>query len=253
MIHYEITAERLASDISVPYTVSAIDLSHPALAETSGWRDIRVSRYLGLNVGNEADILVTLEDGSPLVIEKKTGNGRVLLLTSSLDNSQNDLPVRPVFVNYVAEAAKYLSGEQQLKQNQVAGDFLQLVQTGSAAGQIIDPQGSDLLSLAETHRSQDIKLNLTGFYEIYTADTESLVAVNPDLRESEQNLMSSEAISAWRDAITAPENLQSSTGPVNIEQDSIEIWHILLVLMGIVVMIESIIGNHYLGYRRGYT
>ncbi len=253
VVDFEITAERLASDISVPYTVSAIDLSHPALAETSGWRDIRVSRYLGLNVGNEADILVTLEDGSPLVIEKKTGNGRVLLLTSSLDNSQNDLPVRPVFVNYVAEAAKYLSGEQQLKQNQVAGDFLQLVQTGSAAGQIIDPQGSDLLSLAETHRSQDIKLNLTGFYEIYTADTESLVAVNPDLRESEQNLMSSEAISAWRDAITAPENLQSSTGPVNIEQDSIEIWHILLVLMGIVVMIESIIGNHYLGYRRGYT
>ncbi len=253
VIEIDITTERLASDISVPYTVSAIDLSHPALAETSGWRDIKVSRYLGLDVGNEADILVELEDGAPLVIEKKVGNGVVLLFTSSLDNSQNDLPVRPIFVNYIAEAGKYLSGDQQLKQNQLAGEYLQLVQTGSAAGQVIDPLGRDLLSLAQTHSSQDIKLDLTGFYEIYTANTESLVAVNQDLRESESILMSNEAISAWREALVAPQNRESSTGPINIDQDSIELWHILLILMGLVVLIESIIGNHYLGTRRGYT
>ena len=186
-------------------------------------------------------------------MRKKFGTGRVLLLSTSLDNRQNDLPVRPVFVNFVAEAGKYLSGDQKLIQNQVAGDYLQLVQSGSSAGQVIDPQGANLLSLAETHRSQDIKLNLTGFYEIYTSDTETLVAVNPDVRESEPSFMTIEAISAWRDALSAPQVSVSDSGPINIQQDSIELWHILLVLMGVIVLIESIIGNHYLGARRGYT
>ncbi len=253
VVNFDVSADRLASDITAPYTVSAIDLSHPALAETSGWRDINVTRFLGLDVGNNADVIVTLEDGSPLVIEKKFGTGRVLLLSTSLDNRQNDLPVRPVFVNFVAEAGKYLSGDQKLIQNQVAGDYLQLVQSGSSAGQVIDPQGANLLSLAETHRSQDIKLNLTGFYEIYTSDTETLVAVNPDVRESEPSFMTIEAISAWRDALSAPQVSVSDSGPINIQQDSIELWHILLVLMGVIVLIESIIGNHYLGARRGYT
>ena len=96
-------------------------------------------------------------------------------------------------------------------------------------------------------------MNLTGFYEIYTSDTETLVAVNPDIRESESSLMTIEAISAWRDALSAPQVNISESGPINIEQDSIELWHILLVLMGVIVLIESIIGNHYLGARRGYT
>ena len=36
----------LSSDNSTPNTVARIDLSHPALAQTSGWRDINVSRYV---------------------------------------------------------------------------------------------------------------------------------------------------------------------------------------------------------------
>ena len=111
----------------------------------------------------------------------------------------------------------------------------------------------NLLSLAETHRSQDIKLNHTGFYEIYTTDAETLIAVNTDLRESELSVMSNEAITAWREAISAPVVSDSDSGPVNIEQDSIELWHILLLLMGFVVMAESILGNRYLGSGRGYT
>jgi hypothetical protein len=242
----------LSSDNSTPNTVARIDLSHPALAQTSGWRDINVSRYVNLDAGENTQTLITLEDGSPLVLERKFGRGRMVLLSSSLDNLQNDIPIRPVFVNFIAEAGRYLSGEHQLQQHQIAGNFLQLLQTGSAAGQVIDPEGLDLLSLAETHRSQDIKLNKTGFYEIYTADSEDLVAVNADIRESDISIMSEQAISAWRDAMAEPVQTSATAGPVNIDQDSIEIWHILLLIMGIVVLAESILGNKYIGSGRGY-
>ena len=238
---------------SVPHSVARIDSSHPLLAETSGWRDINVSRYLSFDMEDSLQTLVSLENGAPLVLEQKIGLGRLLLLTSSLDNKQNDIPIRPVFVNFMAEAAKYLSGDDQLKQNQIAGDYLQLVQTGSNAGQVIDPDGRNILSLAETRRIQDIKLNRTGFYEIYTSDSEALIAVNTDLRESELSIMNDEAISAWRDALTNPQISTAMTGPVNIEQESIELWHILLIVMGIVVLAESVIGNIYLATGRGYV
>jgi hypothetical protein len=252
VIDLAVKTSLLSSDNSTPNTVARIDLSHPALAETSGWRDINVSRYLNLDAGENTQTLVSLEDGSPLVLESKFDRGRMILLSSSLDNIQNDIPIRPVFVNFIAEAGRYLSGEHQLQQHQIAGDYLQLLQTGSAAGQVIDPVGRDLLSLAETHRSQDIKLNQTGFYEIYTADSENLVAVNTDLRESDMSIMSEQAISAWRDAMAEPIQTSATAGPVNIDQDSIEIWHILLVIMGIVVLAESILGNKYIGSGRGY-
>ena len=139
-----------------------------------------------------------------------------------------------------------------MTRNQIAGDYLQLVQSGSAAGQVIDPGGRDILSLQETHRSQDIKLNLTGFYEIYTSDTETLVAVNPDIRESDPLLMSDNAISAWRDALSVPVSGDMVLGPINIQQDSIELWHILLLLMGVIILFESVIGNYFLGTYREY-
>jgi hypothetical protein len=221
------------------------------MAETRGWRDINVTRFLNLGAGTAAEALVSLDDGSPLVLERKFGQGKIIVLTSSLDNKQNDIPIRPVFVNFIAEAGRYLSGEQRLKQHQTAGDFLQLLQSGTASGQVIDPEGRNLLSLAETHRSQDIKLNQTGFYEIYTSSMETVVAVNADLRESALLTMSNEALTAWRDAISAPLNSGTRTGPVNIEQESIELWHILLVLMGFIVLTESILGNRYLGSLRG--
>jgi hypothetical protein len=249
----DVQAARLSSSSNVPLSVARIEISHPALAETSGWRDISVSRYINLEEPPDTQVLVTLENGDPLVLERRFGRGRIIVLASGLDNRQSDIPIRPVFVNFLAEAGKYLSGEEQLIQNQIAGDFLQLQQSGSAAGQVIDPEGNDLLSLAETHRSQDIRLNRTGFYEIYTSDRESLVAVNTDLRESQMSFMDIDALENWRDAISEPQISAEVSTVVNLEQDSIEFWHILLLLMGIVVLAESLVANNHLGAGRGYT
>lgn len=248
-----VRSARLASASFEPFVVASIDSSHPALAQTSGWRDISISRYISVSAGDDTRSLVSLDNGEPLILERRFQEGRLLVLTSKLDNRQSDLPVRPVFVNFIAEAGKYLSGDRELAQHQTAGDYLQLLQTGSAAGQVIAPDGRNLLSLADTHRSQDIKLNQTGFYQIYTTDGESLVAVNTDLRESRLSIMSGEQLQAWRDAIDVPRNSMGAGGVLNVEQDAIEIWHVLLLLMGIVVVTESLVANRYLGRGREIT
>jgi hypothetical protein len=251
VVGYAVNPLVLSSAILSPHSVARIDASHPALAGTSGWRDIYVSRLLALETGTATRDLINLDNGAPLLLEHQHGRGRLLLLTSSLDNSWNDIPIRPVFVNFIAEAARYLTGSEQLKRQQTAGEYLQLSQTGTVAGQVVDPDGRTVLSLADTHRSLDIKLNQTGFYQIYTVDSEALVAVNPDLRESDLTRMSAEAMARWKEAVSGAQ-APTGTAQVQIEQEPIELWHILLILLGMVILAESILGNRHLASGRGY-
>ncbi len=251
LLNYPIRQAILSANDAKPGAVTGIDASHPVLAGTSGWRDINVSRYLDLVTDPQSHNMVSLDNGAALILERKFGQGRLLLLTSSLDNRWNDLPVHPVFVNFIAEAAKYLSGRDQLKRSQVAGDYLQLIRSGTAAGQVIAPDGKTILSLADTHRSQQIPMDLPGFYQIYTSDSEHLIAVNPDLRESDLTVMPVSDLDRWQQALQGPAVIPSTQVDNKIEDDPVQLWPILLILLGIVVMVESLLGNTYLGSGRG--
>ena len=50
------------------------------------------------------------DDGSPALAERRTGDGRVLVWTSTLDASWTDLALQPVFLPFVHELARYASG-----------------------------------------------------------------------------------------------------------------------------------------------
>ena len=113
------------------------------------------------------------------------GEGRLLLMPANLDNQWNDLPVRPVFVSFIIEAGRYLSGINEIARTYTTGAVLPLALTGASSGQVVDPDGDTVLSLADTTREQQIKLNKTGIYEVYTPQGETIVAANIDPLESD--------------------------------------------------------------------
>jgi hypothetical protein len=57
-----------------------------------------------------ASVLARYEDGSPTLIESSIGKGRVLLFTSSLGASWNDLPLTPLYLPLVHQIVRYLGG-----------------------------------------------------------------------------------------------------------------------------------------------
>jgi Aerotolerance regulator N-terminal len=235
-----------------PFTVGRIDSGHPLLAATDGWRGISITRFLPLDVQTGDRVLIALEDGRPLLIERPLGEGRILLLATSLDNTWNDLPVHPVFVSFVAETARYLSGEQTLSRQQIAGSSLPLSVTGGASGQVVDPEGRTVLSLADTRRAQDVRLRQTGFYQVYTPGKETLVAVNADPRESDLEPMTAEQINRWQQAaIVAPQQAVADAA-AQVAPPPLELWRYLLILLVLVVLVESLLGNRYLtGHLHG--
>ena len=58
----------------------------------------------------EAHVVARLTDGTPLLLEKQAGEGRMLLFTSTFDNISNDFPLHTSFVPFIEQAVHYLGG-----------------------------------------------------------------------------------------------------------------------------------------------
>jgi hypothetical protein len=204
--------------------------------------------------------LVAASNGAPLLLERQLGRGRVLLYTSDLGNVGNDLPVQPLFVGLMAQAARYLSGRGELPANETVGGSLALGRGGGPAGQLIDPSGRTVLSLADTSRALTVKLDQTGFYQIYTPAGEALVAVNPDPLESDLTAMSAGLLARWRRALVTLQSAQAAGAPAASGSSTpaspaaaatrrVPLAPLLLVLTVLLVLAESLLGNDALRHR----
>ena len=240
------------------YNVQRVNTAHPVLEGSVGWNNLAISRVVPIEVDNTSNVLINLNDNIPFLIERNIGLGRFLLLNTDLNNSWSDLPVKPIFVSFIAEAARHLSNEELLVKEQTINSFLQLGQSGSAYGQVYDPSGESLLSLADTTQAQSIQLPETGYYRIVTFDRDILVAVNPDTRESDLSIMDTQAIQNWVTMVAGSARDMELVDGVAVsaaEQEpvGIEIWRVLLILLAVIVLAESLLGNRYLRFNTETT
>src|SRR6202023_117758 len=92
------------------------DSSYPAVAKAGGWTGVKFFYALAVDPGvgpDAARVIVRLSDQTPLLLEKRIGEGRVVLLTSGLDNLTNNFPLNPAFVPFVEQTARYLAGSER--------------------------------------------------------------------------------------------------------------------------------------------
>jgi hypothetical protein len=252
-----IGAAQLGSDgrpLQLPIT--RIDNSHPALTDSSGWSSVNL-RALPVATQEGDRVLIAQNASNPVLIERQIGAGRLMLFTAGFDNSSADLPVKPVFVTFMAEVAQYLSNEKLLVKQQVADSYLQLAQSGGSSGQVVDPDGETLLSLQDTTRNQDLRLSKRGYYQVFTPGGEVLVAVNADSRESDLGLMPAQTLQNWREAVnganaTTDVSAAAPAAAASVEEpEEIALWRFFLALLALAVLAESLLGNRYLNLKTG--
>ena len=61
--------------------------------------------------GDDVSVLLTYDDGVPALLERRIGNGRVLLWTSTFDLGWSNLPLQAVFMPFVQRLTGDLGGE----------------------------------------------------------------------------------------------------------------------------------------------
>ena len=77
------------------------------LAGTLGQVRFRQAVRVG---GTDSRVLAAFSDGTPALVEREAGRGRVLIFASDLNNEWNDFPRQPTFVPFVHEVVRYLGG-----------------------------------------------------------------------------------------------------------------------------------------------
>ena len=230
-------------------SVGQVDTAHPLLADTAGWYAVNVSQTVPVRPATADQVLARLDNGDPFIIERRIGQGRMVLVAGGLENQWNDLPIRPVFVSFMIEAARYLSAVEQRQREFAAGELLPLAQAGAASGQVVDPDGDNVLSLADTTRAQRINLRKIGFYEVYTREGEYLVAVNTDPRESLLAPIEAATLERWEAAMSSAAAPRRETAVMEQQAPPYELWHVLLFILVLVLITESVLANAYLAPR----
>jgi len=229
-------------------TISGVDGSHPALRGLEGLRGGKFTRYVGIVTAPEDDVLLELDTGAPLLVERRIGDGRVLVYTSTLDREWNDLPVQPVFVPLLAGLANHMLGGAGFSSEAPLGGVLSVRALGMEGGQIFDPDGRRALGLGGG--TSDIVLDRVGFYEVQGGGRTEVVAVNPDPRESDLTRVADGTLERWQGlGFEADGRVDVATEAGEAVAVPLGPW--LLWVLAAALLMESLVGNWHLRVRRG--
>jgi hypothetical protein len=231
-------------------SIGEVVASHPALRGVDELRAANFFRSVNVEPATDDRVLMQLADGTPLLLERAMGSGRVLLFTSSLDREWNDLPVQPAFVPLMAGMANHLLGGAGFTSEADLGSTLAVRALGFTGAQIFDPSGEAALKLGAG--SEDVLLDEVGFYEVVGGGTSELVAVNFDPRESDLTPVDAATLDRWRGLGVRP---GEAVTPVAVSAtddrspSSLGPWLVTVLLL--LVVMESLVGNWHLRIRRG--
>jgi len=227
-------------------TAAYVDPAHPAVGRAHQWESVKFYQTIRVDPG-KSKVVARLSDNTPLLLDKKIGEGRVLVFASTFDNISNDFPLHPSFVPFVAETANYLGGLDDGNASFTVGAFLELraAKEQGTTVEVLNPSGRRALSLEEAARAQTIALSDEGFYDVRRpSGRHELVAVNADRRESDLEVLPAETLALWENTGQGQVSAASGgeAGPDNKRSFW---WYVLLAALALAVA-ETIVGNQHL-------
>ncbi|MFN0119032.1 MAG: BatA domain-containing protein [Blastocatellia bacterium] len=210
-----------------------------SLARVYGWH--RVTPL------EKAAVLARFEDGSPALIERSVGNGRVLLFTTSLDSGWNDLPLTPTYLPFVRQIVRYLGEREERAWYPVGLPFTVAAAKDGSLPAVDSPGGT-----RQTERTQtatgDLIVNAKeqGFYKLRYADRSDYTAIDVDGRESDLTKLNlDEFTTAVTGADTATD--AASAAATTPDKEEIEarqrIWWPLLIAALLLFLVEAVLAG----------
>jgi hypothetical protein len=232
--------------------VGSSDSSFPGMAKADGWAGVKFFYALDVDPG-DAHVIARLGDQTPLLLEKRIGEGRVVLLTSGLDNLTNDFPLHPAFVPFIEQTARYLAGSERQGGARPVDAYLDLRNAREQAQgvEVTDPDGKRPLTLGEAASAQSFQLTKVGYYQIRLASgRQNEVGVNPDPRESNLDVIPDDVLALWQGQGGTGSQKPQAPGPGTPNKTPQSLWwYVMLVLFGC-ALAESALASRYLGTQR---
>ena len=193
-----------------------------------------------------ATTLARFEDGSPALIEGTAGKGRVLLFTSSLGPSWNDLPLTPLYLPFIHQMVRY-AGKHEANSWYGLGQTFTVRKEAEGPSPAVDtPSGA---RLNEVRSTPDGELLVTarepGFYRLRYNSQPDFAAVNVDGAEGDFSKLNFQEFMA---GITGGAGAAEGAGAnQNVSGEEIEgrqrVWWSLLLVALVLLLAESVLAR----------
>jgi hypothetical protein len=143
-------------------------------------------------------------------VERREGQGRVLLFASDVDRRWNDFPLNPAFVPFVVETVRYASGSRDRGHDYIVGSA---------------PPGADARP------------------GIYRASSDNrAVAVNVDPHESATSALDAKGFAGMIEPVSTNQNATAGGRAGHVEARQ-RYWQYGLLLMLMALVAESFVGR----------
>jgi len=169
--------------------ITEVKFDHPifeVFQESGRLAAANVIGYFRSEPRANATVLARFEDGSPALVEARTGKGRVLMFTSSLGPSWNDLPLTPLYLPFIHQMVRYAGATQENAWYALGQTFTVAKRQEAASPAIDTPSGQ---RLSESRSTPDGDLLVTarepGFYRLRYSSRPDFAAVNIDGAEGD--------------------------------------------------------------------
>jgi len=236
-----------------------LDYSHPVFevfkAPRSGdFSAAHVFRYRALQPAPTDRIIARFDDGAVAAAERKVGQGRVIVWTTTLDDSWTDIGVKPIFLPLVHQLARYLSHYEPATSWFTVGQVLDLAARAKDHTDriVVTPSGERISQPGAGEGNEGLlELSEQGIYEVRkpgaptSAKPESL-AVNLDPAESELSAMDPAELVA---AVTgrATPSAEQGAAPQEMTREEAErrqsLWWYLMLTGLLLLAVETVISN----------
>ena len=235
-------------------TLSSLDYSHPVFeifkAPRSGdFTAARIHRYRALQTSPTDRILARYDDGAVAMAERRIGTGRVIAWTSTLDDSWNDGPKKPIYLPVVQQLVKYLARYEQAAEWSTVGQVVDLsTLLKSRAERTVMTPGGERVRVAANEPGL-LELSEQGVYEIRTGSNSTRpdrIAVNLDPAESDLTPLDPDELVA---AVTghAVQTTTQTSAPSEMTSEEAEkrqsIWWYLMVAGLLLLAAEMVVSN----------
>jgi hypothetical protein len=222
--------------------IADVDRRHPALRALDVDFGARFQGYWLTAPVPESDVLMRFDNGSPMLVESQSGEGRSMLLSSSMDLAWSNFPLQGLYLPFVHEVLTYLIQPPQRERAYLVGDMIDLSSFLSADNNTLEFREPDGTLVQLTQDNPFYRARMPGFVQL----EETTLAINV---AAEAASLRRADIAALTDAVINPETTPMVSEQVrtaqliaDIEQPQRLWWWIVLLVM-LLLIVEAWVAN----------
>jgi hypothetical protein len=238
-------------------SLGELAVEHPVFSAFQGTGENSLSTvqfygYWVVSPTEDSRVVARFSTGDPALLERRVGQGRVLLFTSSLDRVWSDFPVRTAYVPFWQGLILYASEWRARPAAKLVHHALAVDSTaGERRWDVLDPRGRRLVPLGDDGPGF-IQLETPGHYELRRDRSTDWVAANVDTAESDLTSIDEEEFLAAMKTLRSPRSTVAAAGsPAEEERASLSLWWAFLLAAAAVLLAESFLANRTATTVRG--